>query len=128
MLQVDLTSFLAIRASRFRPQSSHASDGVVSSQAILNRTREFFESLRVSSVSREFSSITPNNDNYMDDNNDLFKAYFVSNAWFFICYYLLRFSIAHISLIRNYKENVISHFNVVYLEQPSKPLGQTFLV
>ena len=33
-----------------------------------------------------------------------------------------------ISLLRNYKENVIRHSNVVYLEQPSKPLGQTFLV
>ena len=61
---------------------------VSSSRAILNRTKDFWESLRNTSVSGEFSSITPNNDNYMDDNNDLFTAYFISNTWFFICDHL----------------------------------------
>ena len=87
--------FLSEQSEFFRPQSSHANDEVVrSSRAILNQKKDFLESLRVSSVSGEFSSTTPNNDNYMDDNNGLFTAYFISNAWFFICDHLQRLAIA----------------------------------
>ena len=48
----------------------------------------------------------------MDDNNDLFEAYF-----FFI--------------YKDYQSLNIglqSHFKVVHLEQPSQPLGKTFMV